>query len=194
LQTVGHHVCLKTGGRAKVLDESPFLAEYIPNNLEEENKYQFLGSGYYYWDDNLNYAKTWGKNHCRGDFFIVESDLNLAKGLFLDLVGNRGDIRFFYNLMKDLSSHVRKDARTIAGVIDIARGLEVLAPGTFSYKVIRSLDYTQFEKTDKSEDKKAVRYVENKFNITLLNPRFIICLLEKSDVILLSKTIVYESK
>ncbi len=33
-------------------------------NGVEEPKYQFLGEGYYFWDDNLWRAHNWGRTHC----------------------------------------------------------------------------------------------------------------------------------
>lgn len=63
----------------------------------EEPKFQFLGEGYYFWDDNIERAHKWGKQHCEGSYRILEAQLELQGDNFLDLVGSREDLRIFLN-------------------------------------------------------------------------------------------------
>ena len=85
MKTKGHHTCLFNGDQESVKKNSPFLAEHKPN----EGKVQFLGTGYYFWDNNLELAKIWGKSHYGGKYAIIEVDFDLNSDINYDLVGNR---------------------------------------------------------------------------------------------------------
>lgn len=67
----------------------------------EEPIYQFLGEGYYFWDNNIGRAHRWGKNHCNNRYLILEGDFVLSGDSFLDLVGSREDLMFFWMYMRE---------------------------------------------------------------------------------------------
>ena len=62
-----HHTCSRENGEAFVRKNAPFLAEDNPQN----RKFQFLGAGYYLWEDDIEQAKRWGEVHYKNSFFVV---------------------------------------------------------------------------------------------------------------------------
>ncbi|MDD2582996.1 MAG: hypothetical protein PHR66_13485, partial [Desulfuromonadaceae bacterium] len=59
MKTIGHHTCSKKNGKAFILENAPFLSEYN----ETGKVLKFLGTGYYFWDDNIEMAHNWGRSH-----------------------------------------------------------------------------------------------------------------------------------
>lgn len=154
----------------------------------------FLGTGYYYWDYNLNYAKTYGTRRYGKQYFIVETSLNLPAGLFLDLVGNRMHMEILIKLRKRL---IEKGLYTtgewyLGTFIEFLKKLSEKESNTaiFPYKAIRCMDYGASR-----ENKYSVRFVEPKTApYTYLDPRMVICLTEKLAIILQGNRIVYDGR
>ena len=185
MQTVAHHTCNKEGERAYVEVNSPFLSDYIP----DKNKLQFLGAGYYFWDDNIEMAHNWGRWHYKNSYFIIECNLHMPQGLFLDLVGNRSHLRYFSNLMSKFEEKgFAREKWTIGAFIEYLKSLERKDPGIFPFKVIRALDLSP-----KDKELSRFYFVPGKNNYMNIDPRLVICLIEKNSLILRSKTIVFES-
>ena len=67
-KVVLHHTCSQDNGEAFVRKNAPFLAKDNPQN----RKYQFLGTGYYLWEDDIEQAKRWGEVHYKNSYFVVE--------------------------------------------------------------------------------------------------------------------------
>lgn len=182
MKTIGHHTCSKKNGNAFVLAYSPFLSEYN----ESGKALKFLGSGYYFWDDNIEMAHNWGRVHFHCNYYIIECELHLKSEIFLDLVGNRSHLRYFKQLIKKFEEYgFSRSKWTIGAFIEFLKSKEKDMPGIFPFKAIRSIDNSVIPK-----NKNTIQFVDNKPNYTNLDPRLVICLIEKNDVILQSKKIV----
>lgn len=187
MQTIGHHTCLKDGGREFVENEAPFLAEYA----DHKGKLPFLGQGYYFWDNNLSASRWWGDNMkpYNGKYYIVESVLDIPAGTFFDLVGSRADMIYFVELMEKYRTQGRNKAWPIGAFIEFLKKLtRVLDPNVFPYKVIRAIDHNS-----PPDEQFFVPYVKGKNYYLNLSPKLVICLLEKTSLIILTKKIVHES-
>jgi len=182
LKTIGHHTCKKEGSKEKVLKEAPYIAEY---NYEKD-KLQFLGTGYYFWDNNIKMAQFWGKNHYNNNYYILECDLNLEKPYFIDLVGNRGDILYFYKLINTFKKNDSYDKKwTIGHFIEFLKNKNNEIDGIFPFKAIRAIDFKPTKKK-----KFIFNFTRKRNNYTFLNPKIIICLIQKNNVILQSKRLI----
>ena len=80
---------------------------------------------------------------------------------------------------------VRKTKKQKAAFIEFLKSKEKDMPGIFPFKAIRAIDNSVAPK-----NKNTIQFVDNKPNYTNLDPRLVICLIEKNDVILQSKKIV----
>ncbi|MFV0313019.1 MAG: hypothetical protein ACK5KN_15405 [Dysgonomonas sp.] len=185
MRTKGHHTCTKNGGREHVEKESPFFAKHDP----DKKKYQFLGSGYYFWDDNIELAKVWGYSHCKNDYFVVEIDIELTEDTCLDLVGNRRHMMFFAAVMEKLRKEkgISKSEWTISQCIEFLKRLSKDNISIFPYKIIRAIDYNDDFK------QKVAKFVKDKGNFTTLSPKMVICVIEKKMLPLHTKRIIHES-
>jgi hypothetical protein len=191
MRTVGHHTCKKDGGRTYVKKEAPFLSTYD----EATGSYPFLGTGYYMWDDNLELAKWWGDNQKERfatGYFVVRADLDLQAGIFLDLVGNRQHLEWFRGLMERLKkANYNIKHWTIAQFIEFAKRVHSADYQVFPFKVIRAVDHSP--DSNPKSNFWSFFFVKKKKNYTNLDPRLVICLLEKNDVILQNKEVIVES-
>ena len=86
-----HHTCGQEGGEEYVLANAPFYAK----DFAQERKYQFLGAGYYFWDDDIEQAHYWGKVHYNNKYYIVVFDCNIDEEFLLDLNTREGQKMFF---------------------------------------------------------------------------------------------------
>jgi len=187
--TIGYHTCRVDGGREIVLENSPFLAEH----LEDVNppKYQFLGTGYYFWDNNIELAKWWGKTRLKDGYFIVQMDFNLTSETCFDLVGNREHQIYLIETLKDLEFNkgMKRDNWTICQCINYLKELENVSKTNliFPYFLIRAVDLTN-HKADKNQYK--IKFSTEKDNYSLLSPRIIICATNTERLLMDSKKIV----
>lgn len=188
MEFIVQHTCKKEGGKKDVLKNSPFRSEFC----EKKGKRPYLGSGYYFWDYNLKYAKVWGKKHYSGNFFVVESVVEIdykKDGYYLDLVGNRKDLCDFVNLLSEFDLINEGIVR-----IDLCYIIEYLRTEfpeeVFPYKVIRAVDYLN----DKSVGLK-ISFNEKLKSYTILNPRILIAYKNKSDIVYKKEPFIkFESK
>lgn len=162
-------------------DGVPVLAKN-PSNTgngenEKEDKFQFIGEGYYFWDDNIERAHRWGNGHYKGDYLILELPLVLQGENFLDLVGSRKDLKLFlevYSEMRKLMPGLK--------IGSFFYGMQTLAkyqPSKWPYTVIRVLN------VKRNADR--VSFNQVKGSEMLLNPEIIICFYEKNELNLQSK-------
>lgn len=186
MNTQGYHTCSMQGGRDEVLKNAPFEAKHDP-----PRQHQFLGTGYYYWDYNLEYAKIYGKRKYPYGFFVIETEINLAFGTFLDLVGRRQDMDILLKLKSRLAKIYKPASGWFLGsFIEYLKVLQ-FEPGfenIFPYKAVRVIDMAV-----KREDENEVKFVDKSdmYAYVNLNPRMIICVYEKNNAILQSSKIVY---
>lgn len=196
METIAHHTCEKKGSKDFIEKEAPFESIHNPN----ESKYQFLGTGYYLWDYNLDYAKIWGKRPPYSNkFYVVECELNIPDQDLLDLAGNRMDMAYFLEIptiLKEAGYDIEDIIPNgqdwyIGSYIEflkkVAQESDEMAE-IFPYVAVRAVDLSPY-----AEEQILVKFVKNKKNETNLNPRFVICLYKKNSLLLPRKEIVHES-
>lgn len=164
MKIIGHHTCRQVGSIQDIENEGPFLSTHIE---EEHSQHKFLGTGYYFWDNNINMAHSHGQKNCKRKYYIFEANLDLKDKEFLDLAGNRIDMLFFQDIMKKLNVQTETQNWTIAHFIELLKKLKI-----FNYRAIRAID-------NSIDPKEATKFVVDRANFTNLNPIFIVCLLDK---------------
>ena len=188
MKTIGHHTCKKEGGEEYVFEESPFFAEHNP----EVAKFQFLGSGYYFWDNNIELAKVWGKGHYNDNYYVVEIDFELTSDNCFDLVGNRYHQIHLINCLKEyeVSTGENKSNWTVNQCIQFLRELNEVNEEVFPYKFVRAVDLL---KHTKFKAQHLMKFIDNKDNYTIINPKIVICVFDKDELNLQTKRIVHSS-
>lgn len=168
-QTIGHHTC-RNGQKAYLEQNAPFKS---CSKTEGET---YLGDGYYFWDNNIEKARWWGKTHYPIEGYnILEYDLNIEDDQFLDLVGSREDLIHFKRLSDKFKEKYPQKA-TISQCICFYRKMEAKKQGTFPYNAIRVCDIH-----DKKRQAPAIFGAEKK-GVLLLDPCYIICLYNKDSL------------
>jgi hypothetical protein len=184
LKTIGHHACKLDGGANFVLTNAPFRS--VKNN---DGNFPFLGEGYYFWDNNVERAHIWGKQHYHKKYYILQCEIELKGDSFLDLVGNRSDMIQFLYLYHTLSARFNKGQEWYIGnFIEFLKKLHVRKEyrGVFPWKMIRVVDHI---KTGHPKQN-VIRFVCKKGNFTDLSPVIVICIYEINDAIIRSKVLI----
>lgn len=191
MTTIGHHTCTKKGGKESVINNAPFLAVHTPFEKDiKKRKLQFLGQGYYFWDNNFELARIWGKSHCNNDFFIIECEINITENNCFDLVGNRGhQIMLLSTLEKLKEKGYKKDYWEISKCIEYLKKLAKYNNEVFPYEHIRAIDYLKPHGLQQVE----FYFVKGNKHFTILNPKMAICTLNKDTLPLHTVKIIYES-
>lgn len=190
MKTKGHHTCLFNGDQESVKKNSPFLAEHKPN----EGKVQFLGTGYYFWDNNLELAKIWGKSHYSGRFAIIEVDFDLNSDTNYDLVGNRShqiDLMERLKILINNSDNDKTKKWTLSQFLTFMQNIAVINSDVFPYKMVRAVDLLNHKRNFKVQE--LIRFTEDKDNYTIINPKIVICVFDKNALNLETKKIVFTS-
>lgn len=190
MRIIGQHTCSKEGGIERITRNAPFEStEY--KTQKGEKKMPFLGRGYYLWDSNLEEARRWGMGRYGNSYIILEYELDCPGSVFLDLVGNRLDMKWFIDQMKLLvgGGVNRKENWNIAQFIEFLKRLSVHKPEVFPYKIIRAIDlYT------KQSEQFRYFFVESRQSYTYLDPKIVVCLVEKNRLYLKYRRIVEQSE
>jgi hypothetical protein len=170
MKIIGHHTCSSTGTIQEIEQNGPFLSTHIQ---EDSKQHKFLGTGYYFWDNNLKMAHVHGQNNYKRKYYIFEADLNMVEDWFLDLAGNRIDMLHFQAIMDRLiENDVTKKDWTLAHFIEFLKTKEI-----FLYRAIRTIDTSAIPK-------EVIKFVANRDKFTNLHPVFIVCLLDNGmDII-----------
>lgn len=190
MKTKGHHTCLFNGDRDSVLRESPFLAEDNP----KEGKVQFLGAGYYFWDNNLELAKVWGNSHYDGEYAIIEIDIDLKSNSCYDLVGNRThqiDLAERLKKLADNSCTNKLREWTLNQFITFIRNMAAINSDVFPYQMVRAIDLLNHDRYKKAQQ--MIRFTKEKHNYTVINPKTVICVFNKNTLNSQTKKIVFTS-
>lgn len=177
MKTIAHHSCNINGGIKHVEINSPFFAEH----KVEEEKYQFLGSGYYFWDNNLELAKKWGEFHYNNKYYIFEFKFDIKVDTCLDLVGNR-EHQFFFKKMFDIYEKETGDNKedwSICQCIEFFKTLRKKNSKIFPFKMIRAVDLLNHTKYKQQFQ---MKFVKTKKNYTIINPKMVICVMSEQDV------------
>jgi len=172
------HTCENKGGMDFALENAPFHSEYDVN----KNKKPFLGAGFYFWEFNIDYAKTWGKRHYKNSYFIIESQIKISNeenhSYYLDLAGNREHLISFVNLLKEFELIDSKGAEGIDLCTIISYLRDTFPEEAFPFKVIRAVDY----RNDNTSGIK-IAFNDKEESYTILNPRIIISFRNKEDIV-----------
>ena len=171
MKTIGHHVCNNQGLIEDIEKQGPFLSVYLE---EDEKQHKFLGTGYYFWDNNIGMAHAYGQKVYRRRYHIFEGKLELDTDLILDLVGNRSDMLWFQEIMKRFEALRNTEKWTLGNFIEFLKRKNL-----FPYKAIRAID-------NSITPKEVIKFINERPNFTNLNPIFIICLLDKQPDMLVS--------
>lgn len=179
--TIGHHTCSNKGGCTYVSQNAPFISYYD----EEEEKTPFLGTGYYFWDNDLKRAHWWGRKHYKGEYCILETDLNISDELFFDLVGSRLHQQMLASLVVKFAYYgFERDNWTIGNFVEFLKEMEMSDyPGIFKYKAIRAADIGP-------KPGLIARFnLKRRESYTDLEPRYIICIIDLKNVHLTNKKV-----
>jgi hypothetical protein len=169
MKIIGQHTCSKTNNIQEIEQTGPFLSTHVDT---DERQHKFLGTGYYFWDNNIGMAHAHGQRNYKRKYYIFESELHLETEFFLDLAGNRMDMLFFQELMAQLKNVVDTQNWTLAHFIEFLKRHH-----QFPYRAIRAIDSS-------INPKEMLQFVPNRPNSINLNPVFIVCLLDnRKDMI-----------
>lgn len=171
MKIIGQHTCSKTGNKDSIEQTGPFLSIHVES---DKHQHKFLGTGYYFWDNNIGMAHAHGQRNYKRKYYIFEAELHLAKEIFLDLAGNRIDMLFFKDMMERLDRMMDTTDWTLAHYIEFLK-----RNNKFPFRAIRAID-------NSINPRDIVLFVQNRPNFTNLNPIFIVCLLDKQVDILKS--------
>jgi hypothetical protein len=181
MKIVGHHACANKGENPQVIElQGPFFSKHVEGNTKQ---YKFLGSGYYFWDNNRGRAHVHGLTNYRREYHIFEGEIVIEEDTFLDLAGNRIDMLHFQELMKRLHQEI-EESKTwgIAQFIAFFQKKKL-----FPYRAIRAIDTNSNPKAGRD----SVHFVPDRTNFINLNPIFILCLLDtKTDMLISFKHLV----
>lgn len=140
----------------------------------------WLGHGFYFWEEYIDFAHLWAKNAGYGDrYLICKSAYDYDGRNYFDLVGNPKhqkelqECYFTLNRLKEKTEY--KSRLTVAMVIT---AMIQLLGNEFNYKAIRARsEYKSWEFTLPFIDK------ENSKEICNLRPQVQLCVLDKSFLI-----------
>lgn len=175
-KTIVHQTVQNKGGIPKIEAEGPFPAE--------DWTLTYLGNGCYFWDNHLELAKWWGSRHCKNNYVICRGEFEAQEEVFLDLVGSRASQIQLNDLINKLDiTHL-----SMCAIIETLKELNSQEgyEGIFPYEAIRAVDL--FKGTFEQEKYK---FSDNKNGYTLLNPMYIICLINKNSLLLKSYKAIF---
>ncbi len=174
IHTTGQHV-FKYDPPQYTEKGAPVLAENPENeseSTENDVKLQFLGQGYYFWDNNIKRAHKWGKSHYNGEYMIMEVPLCLQGDRFLDLIGSREDLMVFVDALKEVLKEIPN--LKIGAFFHMMQTMEKYEAGAWPYSIVRALNV-------KSHANK-ISFNHLPDSSMLLNPEIIICFYNKNDI------------
>lgn len=135
MKTIGHHTTSGEGDLFEVRDKAPFISSGGPMD--------WMGKGYYFWDNDDEAAHYWGKSHYKNNYYIFKSELELNSIDFFDLVGNREHMIFMTKAFQRFSKFKKPEERwSLRKMFDLLRDLNTKPNtlGIFPYKVARCID------------------------------------------------------
>lgn len=184
-ETIGHHTFENRGQ-----DD----AENAPYRCTDVNA--FLGKGYYFWEDNLVFAKHWGGVWYlkqEKEYFVGETTIKCDQGDFFDLVGSRVHQKFIRETVKLLATKRAKlSAWPIGKIIEILKAASKDPDNEFyekfNYHVIRAADDASLKLSQEH------KFADNNNSYMDLNPCYIICVTFINGIISTPIKVVHSSK
>lgn len=164
-----HHTCSEKGNPEEIAEQGPFYSDH----QEAEDRFKFLGAGYYFWDDNVSIAHWWGKSRYQRQYFIFEGNIDAKGEWLLDLVGNRGDLHWMRYMLQQLEEAHEKR-------FTLSEANELLKRNNaFPFRVIRAADaYFKPRMTR--------QFVPTDEHFINLNPVYIVCTTDINKDLLIS--------
>lgn len=177
-RVVLHHTCSQKGGKDYVLENAPFLAK----NNAQNRKFQFLGEGYYLWENDIEQAKYWGKVHYDNSFFIVEFEYDIEDKLLLDLNAREGQ-RTLYKIIDTIQKEVGLNLKNwpLSKLLSFIYRSNI----NFIYKSIKVKD--EFSSRRRQE---IFKFTSVKDNFTYIGGVYFYFFRNKDDMNIISKNIV----
>ena len=165
-ETIGHHTF--ENRRGDDIINAPYKCD---------DTKAFLGRGYYFWEDNLPFAKHWGGRwyHEKGKkYFVGEALIECDHAEFFDLIGSRSDQNFLREAAKLIAQKNSKlSAWPIGRIIEVLKAANLDPDGVFyqkfNFKVLRAADNASTQLA------KPVKFTVGLPNYTDLYPCYIIC-------------------
>ena len=150
----------------EIVSKGPFICT---------RKDAWLGTGYYFWEQEIFYAEKWGKNAGYKNYVICESAYNYDDHCFFDLVGNPSHLKTMREFFAILEEEVFKGENiviTIPMVLDVLRN-EMAED--FNFKAIRS-------KSEWKNWKFTIPFNEKRPNKEICNlcPEIQLCVIDKT--------------
>ena len=180
-----HHTCKQDGGEDYVRENAPFFAE----DFSQGGKCQFLGSGYYLWEDDIEQAHHWGKVHYNNQYYIVAFECEIDEDFLLDLNSREGQKEFF-----ELCNLYKQKAKQINRSINIKKiYLNVFFNSLFKGKFGINFVYKAIKVKDEfasSKREKEFLFTSNKSNCTYLGGVYFYLFKRKEDMIVINRKIV----
>lgn len=154
--------------------EGPFICNH---------KGAWLGTGYYFWDTNFNWALDWGEfayTINNKEFLIASCKIDLSKDC-LDLYGNVECNQAFVEVNEVLKNSDKFKGKESPKTSEIIEYLKF--KNLFPYKSIRV--------SDMHYKKVIIKFGGNKSEHTVLNQRVQICVIKKKEVLLRPFSVIY---
>lgn len=140
-----------------------------------------MGTGFYFWDYDIEGAKWWGRTHYSSCYSIFEAEIPYNERM-LDLVGNRKHMEWFLDSINDaIENEPELENAGIAERIEYLKRLakEHKSPDIFPFDAIRAIDI----KADIKEPAKlSFLTTPRTRGAIILNPRIIICVINKEII------------
>lgn len=156
----------------------------------------WLGSGYYFWDTDLDRAHDWGRfayRKFRKKYMIGWCELVINEGReenCFDLFGNVGHLKDFEESIEAFLKAgylEEEDELLMPKIVELLRKQSLL-----DYSAIRAADYPKEDRDDEGKPTaKVVYFHPRKKEYMYLNPRVQICVLDKPSVLLSSFQVIY---
>lgn len=175
-----HHTCKQDGGEDYVLKNAPFFAKEIQQNEE-----QFLGSGYYLWEDDIEQAHHWGKVHYNNQYYIVAFECEIDEKSLLDLNNREGQKEFFelYKLYEKRAKQINRNLNKIHLNTFFNFWFKDKL-GKFTYKAIKVKDGIASKREQRFD------FTSHKPNYTYLGGVYFYFFKRKEDMNVINKEIV----
>jgi len=181
--TIGHHT-FENRGVPGDIPNAPYFCREVN---------AFLGRGFYFWEDNLPFAKHWGgiwyiDKGLR--YYVGEVDISCSSELFFDLVGNRDDQKFFKIAVRILASRrAQLSSWPIGKIIEFLKAASKDPDDEFHTK----FDYMAIRAADNSSTRHADirKFAESNASYADLNPCYIICVTVRNEIISTPVRVVY---
>lgn len=182
------HSC-KKGAEAYILKHAAFKSNIV-KKTNGQSYLPFLGEGYYYWEENVKAAHSWGRRRYNNNYNIIEyQDAVIETEYLLDFL-NRRNLKYFNELIATYKER-REETKNwqIVNWIEFFKYLERKAPGIFPFKYFRA-DENFPDLILNNEMKNKANFNQTGF-YTFLDPMIMLCTINKCDLNCQKKHVLY---